>query len=95
MNVFQTWYDTDKLPETEAPAIAPGQPVALDRVLRVHSTGEDVAALQQRLQELGFAIEIDGVFGLQTRDAVAEFQAARGLQADGIVGPVTVAALAV
>lgn len=50
--------------------------------------------MQERLVELGFALGIDGVFGPQTRDAVAEFQESRGLQADGIVGPITLRALA-
>lgn len=54
------------------------------------SPGSDIAAVQQRLQVLGFYKgDIDGVYGNQTRDAVIAFQTNRKLPADGIVGPST------
>lgn len=37
----------------------------------------------------------DGIFGLLTEDAVKEFQRRKGLKADGVVGPRTLAALGV
>ena len=40
-------------------------------------------------------ISADGVFGRQTRRAVRAFQAAHGLEVDGIVGPATLGALGV
>lgn len=62
--------------------------------LRRGSTGPEVTALQQRLTELGFDPNgIDGHFGPGTEAAVKAFQQANGLTADGIVGPVTRAAL--
>ena len=43
--------------------------------------GEDVKILQQFL-----GIEADGIFGIQTENAVKEWQSENGLVADGIVG---------
>jgi GH25 family lysozyme M1 (1,4-beta-N-acetylmuramidase) len=93
LDTFKTWYESDSMPEAAPPATGSARPLEISRLLRLHATGDDVAALQQRLAELGFAVDTDGVFGQETRRAVAEFQAARGLQADGVVGPVTLEAL--
>lgn len=50
--------------------------------------GEDVAQLQQRLIELGFALDrVDGIFGRGTDRVVREFQRNVGLEDDGIAGP--------
>ena len=52
--------------------------------------GEDVAALQERLNTLGFAAgRVDGRFGPNTERAVRSFQRAYGLPGDGSVGPDT------
>lgn len=69
-----------------------------DRILLfVHGhlmRGADVVRLQTRLKELGFVVGvIDGIFGSQTDIAVHAFQRMKGLVSDGIVGPVTRAAL--
>src|SRR5712691_3575934 len=62
--------------------------------LRQGSSGPDVTALQQILKDLGFDPNgVDGHFGPGTRDAVIAFQQSKGLQADGIAGPETLAAL--
>src|SRR6185503_17015837 len=62
--------------------------------LRRGSTGPEVTALQQRLTDLGFDPKgIDGRFGPNTVTAVKAFQQAKGLTVDGIVGPITRAAL--
>jgi hypothetical protein len=54
-----------------------------------------VAELQRRLNQAGAdpVLEVDGVFGEHTRSAVILFQQSHGLVADGIVGPLTWAAL--
>jgi len=62
--------------------------------LRQGSSGPDVTSLQQKLKDLGFDPNgVDGHFGPGTRDAVIAFQQSKGLQADGIAGPSTLAAL--
>jgi uncharacterized protein (TIGR02594 family) len=50
--------------------------------------------VQRRLRVLGFdAVDVDGVTGPKTTQAVKSFQRANGLLADGIVGPKTRLAL--
>jgi len=57
-------------------------------------SGDDVAALQQRLLDLGFdAGRADGIFGRETELALREFQRGVGLPADGTCGPATFQAL--
>lgn len=48
-----------------------------------------VINLQTILRFRGFPIEVDGVFGSQTVDAIKNFQKVNGLVVDGIVGPKT------
>jgi peptidoglycan hydrolase-like protein with peptidoglycan-binding domain len=56
--------------------------------------GDDIKALQERLEELKFQPgPIDGIFGPQTADAVMRFQRAASINVDGIVGPQTREAL--
>src|SRR3989441_1023972 len=63
-------------------------------ILKQGSSGPDVTELQQKLKDLGFDPNgVDGNFGPGTRDAVIAFQQSKGLQADGIAGPATLAAL--
>ncbi|MEU8677829.1 glycoside hydrolase domain-containing protein [Streptomyces sp. NPDC048560] len=58
------------------------------------STGEAVTRLQRSLTAaLGRTVSIDGDFGSGTAQAVRDYQSARGLGADGIVGPATWGAL--
>ncbi len=68
-----------------------------DRMLTLASkpyVGDDVAALQERLLELGFdAGRVDGVFGTRTERALREFQREYGLVADGRCGMATLRAL--
>lgn len=61
--------------------------------LRNGSKGEDVRELQRILRGLGYTLEIDGKFGPITTQCVKSFQGSNGLKVDGIVGPLTWAAL--
>jgi len=62
--------------------------------LRRGSTGSAVSELQQLLTDRGFPTAVDGQFGPGTERTVKAFQASRRLTPDGVVGPVTWAALA-
>lgn len=68
-------------------------------LLRVGSTGSRVRVLQQELKRkfplYAGKLKVDGVFGKATLAAVKEFQRRVGLVADGVVGPKTLAKLAV
>ena len=56
--------------------------------------GNDVKELQDWLKALGYdAGTSDGIFGRMTEDAVKAFQADNHLTADGVAGPLTLAAL--
>ena len=56
--------------------------------------GDDVAALQSRLTEMGFNCgRVDGIFGEMTEAAVKEFQKSVGVKVDGKCGPATIIAL--
>lgn len=62
--------------------------------LKQGMTGDSVKTMQKRLIELGYLSgTADGSFGATTKTAVAAFQRKNGLDADGIAGPATLAAL--
>ncbi len=54
---------------------------------------KDVLDIQAKLNELGFNLKVDGIFGDKTKDAIVTFQEQSGLYADGIVGAITTRAL--
>lgn len=59
-------------------------------LLTIGSSSGDVWDLQYRLKTLDFYTEpLDGVYGSQTKAAVAKFQKAYGISADGISGTKT------
>lgn len=65
-------------------------PSATPTVLSSGSSGDQVKALQSRLQQLGFySGALDGDYGKGTRAAVKLFQAQHGLDDDGIAGQKT------
>ena len=71
-------------PSTEAPA----------QTLKPGDTGSQVTVLQKALKKLGFSPGTpDGDYGPSTQIAVERFQASKGLDSDGVVGPQTLDAL--
>ena len=59
-------------------------------VLKKESTDPAVKDLQEALKTLGFDPgPVDGVFGAQTENAVKQFQQAKEIPVDGVVGRVT------
>lgn len=66
-----------------------GSKPKFDRILRRGDTGDDVKALQQLLNDLGYEIKVDGNYGRGTKEAVRDFQEKNKLDADGNFGPKT------
>ncbi|WP_306790438.1 peptidoglycan-binding protein [Tolypothrix sp. FACHB-123] len=61
-----------------------------ETTLRPDSTGSDVETLQTQLKQLGYYQgAVDGQYKETTKTAVAKFQKAQGLEADGIFGNTT------
>ncbi len=74
---------------TPAPTLAPPS-----RTLRRGDSGEDVKSVQNRLTELGYYTgKITGNYNAGTQEAVTKFQKKSGIEADGVLGPVTRGAL--
>lgn len=69
-----------------------GKNIALgdDTLTKAGDQNANVTLIQTVLSKNGYPTGgIDGIFGEKTRQAVIAFQSAQGLQADGIVGPLT------
>lgn len=56
------------------------------------TTGNAVRIWQQRMRRRGWTLAVDGVYGPASREVCVQFQREKGLQVDGVVGPVTWAA---
>ena len=54
--------------------------------IREGSRGEDVKRLQTLLNNEGYSLDVDGIFGDKTQSAVRQYQRSQGLDVDGIVG---------
>ena len=81
-------------PQTRAALGRRGKPNLGARPMREGKRGWDVAALQFLLHTRGFEPGgFDGGFGPNTLNAVRRYQAAAGLQVDGVAGPSTLNAL--
>jgi peptidoglycan hydrolase-like protein with peptidoglycan-binding domain len=80
-------------PEPAEPAVEEPFEVPDWPLFRLGDEGPEVYAIQHLLRSHGYNLTADGKFGPQTRTEVRNFQIAKGLGADGIVGPNTWAAL--
>ncbi len=61
--------------------------------LKLHARGSAVKTLQILLNESGYQLMVDGIFGKGTEKAVKDFQQKAALTVDGVVGPATWEAL--
>ena len=75
--------------------IALAQSAAAD-LYKKGATGDMIVQVQTRLKNWGYYTgTVDGVFGSKTEDAVRYFQRKNGLNADGEIGNLTLAALGI
>ncbi|MBV7412490.1 peptidoglycan-binding protein [Dermabacteraceae bacterium TAE3-ERU27] len=74
-------------------AEAPAAPAAETPRLRRGHVSAHVRTLQEKLNNYGASLRVDGAFGSATYRAVRSFQSANSLTVDGIVGPNTWSAL--
>jgi peptidoglycan hydrolase-like protein with peptidoglycan-binding domain len=84
---IRAWHASGLFGNTPTPQLEP--------VLSMGDRGPEVRKLQEKLNEHGAGLVVDGIFGRGTHAAVMAFQAANGLVVDGIVGKKTWAALGV
>lgn len=73
--------------------VVPGKVPSAAGMLRLGSRGARVRELQHLLVRAGYPVNVDGDYGPATHAAVREFQAAAGLEVDGVAGPQTMRAL--
>ncbi|MFC0470595.1 N-acetylmuramoyl-L-alanine amidase [Halalkalibacter kiskunsagensis] len=96
MHSFRNWLREEGATFTDSPPPSPTYVAGARQrtILSRGDQGDDIRALQERLDELGFHPgRIDGIFGPQTADAVMRFQRTASISVDGIVGPETREAL--
>ena len=68
-------------------------PTTPTAVLGRGSSGSGVRYLQENLNKAGYSLNVDGIYGSLTLNAVKNFQKSNGLAVDGLAGPKTFAAL--
>lgn len=75
-------------PSNPPPPIAAGIP-PFPGYCSLGSKDDATRKVQQRLNQRGWGVDVDGVFGPQTLQAVKAFQAQQNIAVDGVVGPKT------
>jgi D-alanyl-D-alanine carboxypeptidase/Putative peptidoglycan binding domain len=78
---IRAWHASGKFVKNPGPAPEP--------LLSIGNRGPEVRKLQEKLNERGAGLVVDGVFGRNTQAAVMAFQAVNGLEVDGLVGKET------
>ncbi len=63
-------------------------PAAQAAAFQMGDQGGDVVEIQEALSRLGYDVTPDGAYGPGTAAAVRAFEADRGMEPDGLVGPV-------
>ncbi len=54
-----------------------------------HMTGNDIRQWQQQMAHRGWGLGVDGDYGPRSHDVCVQFQTEKGLNPDGVVGPMT------
>ena len=94
-----TWAALSRECGTASPPTGEGLPAYPGLILRIGMQGESVRQVQRCLNNVSIRqpsiqrLAEDGIFGPRTLDAVRTFQRIAGLNPDGLVGPLTWAAL--
>ena len=91
-NTSETFTTYRPNPVAPKPVVAT-KPTSTKPTLRIGSRGNDVKELQKLLNNKGYRLVVDGVFGRLTENAVKDFQQKNRLTADGVVGQKTWSAL--
>lgn len=76
-------------PPPPAPIPPSGNVPMFPGYCRRGSSGDATRQVQQRLVDRGWHIGVDGDFGPQTDQTVRSYQGEKGLENDGVVGPIT------
>ncbi len=75
--------------------VAPLQSAKASNIVK-GDTAANIRIVQQKLSDLGYyTYKVDGIWGSRTKNAVKNFQRAKGLTVDGIVGSKTEKALGI
>lgn len=73
-----------------------GKRIKVQQPLKLHSVGQETAILQLRLKELGYYQgRADSKFGIDTEQALKEFQRIKGLEQTGIADSATIKLLGI
>jgi peptidoglycan hydrolase-like protein with peptidoglycan-binding domain len=77
-----------------APSAVASRGLSGGRTMRLGDRGDDVRALQEKLNRAGAHLKEDGVFGPATKAALEAYQSKNSLDRDGVCGPKTRASFA-
>lgn len=78
------------IPGVFIPQTVYAEPILPNRLMSIGSQGLDVIAVQESLNQLGYSLEVDGIYGLATKLAISDFQMNyTELSNDGVYGPST------
>jgi len=78
-------------PFSAAPTVSAAPTAVRSNRLVFGSTGDDVVALQRRLNDFGIPVFVDGDYGFETQQAVRTYQSIQGLEVTGTADSTTLA----